>query len=253
MAVEARADAVYLRIWGTAEQKEAAEYLVFEKLNQPTVDCMDDAGFTFEARFRPLWTGWEPDSTESGGWMGALDRAQSDTAIPTDEPATPAEHTADYESTLNRCVNSQDTPSVDSDPPAGVNELSAEFHTLLDQVNEELGPIAPYQKCMTERGVDLQATGETGPTALSMYLQGVMPSSALDRAEPSTEWRTYLDLEGSALEADRACREANYLRGLQLLDQPLADFEAAHAADLRRTATAWQDRYTQATATGYTS
>jgi hypothetical protein len=240
LAVDARADGVYLRLWGTAEQKEAAHYLEFLELNRPTVDCMRASGYPFVPHFTPLWTGWEPDGTETNGWLGHLDRAQSGTAIATDDSWFKPRG-AGYEGAMDRCANQETTAVLDGENPAGTNELSAEFHELLDTVNEQLDPIDSYQDCMSDRGIDVGFTGQTGATGLSLYLQGHMPTDQLDRDVPTEAWSKYLSLETDALAADRACRADNYLRGLRLLDKPLAEFEEQHDAALRGAEAAWRE------------
>ena len=254
-AVEERAAHIYTQIWGTADQKEAAHFLEFQVLNAPTVACMASAGYEFAPSFTQQWMGWTPDATESTGWMGMLGRAPSAQLVveQDQEPAAmPNDDAPGYGEALDGCL--VDEVSVNVGNPVGSDNLSAAFHAMINGINDQLGPISAHTDCMANRGYDLDtADTETGATGVSSYLQGRLPDSALDRADPSKEWRDYLQLESDVLEADRECRQDQYYEGLALLDPLLDAFEAEHGAELRDSETRWALLTEEAVAKGFHS
>ncbi len=253
-AIEERADQIYTQIWGTADKKEAAHYLEFVSLNAATVECMKGAGFDFKPRFTPLWLAWEPNATESNGWLGELDRAPSERAaaraaadIP---PATSSSSSLKgYEDALSACDDSAGGV-VDFSGSPSVEALSLRYHALLDRVGEQLGSIDEYHDCMRGRGFPVGADGESGAAGLQSFLEARMPHGDPDPSSPTAAWSRYLTLENSALEADRQCRTAKYQLGLQILDGLLTDFEAAHEAELRESDAIWSRTHRRALSAG---
>jgi hypothetical protein len=119
---------------------------------------------------------------------------------------------------------------------------------MLEDVSDEIGPIEPYNQCMSEHGIALEESGATG---LAMYFSQITPSSRFNPGSPDEQWAAYLPAEADALAADRDCRGDEYVRALTLLEPRLDEFELKHAEKLATLAAAWQQILNEATAAGY--
>lgn len=242
--VEARSDAIYTKLWGTAEQQEAKHYLDFVNLNQGTVSCMKTAGFTFVPEWVPLYAGYEPNATQTSGWMGELDWAPSDEAARAgdavaEDPYDPP--SAAYDKALDTCGEKNSGFSAQLGSPVGADDASADWDKVVDDISDDLGPIEDYDICMKDNDVPQGTDGlESGAIGLRMYLEGYRPTSVLNANKPNKAWVTYLEREDQALQADRECREDEYLQGLSILGTKLDDFEADHADALAEAEAGWQ-------------
>ena len=242
-AIEARADQIFTSMGGTARQREAAHFLTVNDLNADFVSCMDEAGFEVASVFDPIYTGWEPNSTE-GMWMGELNRALSPQALAM-AASSRSEFDGDrgeaYDGAARTCA--QDEPPQVNREPEGWLELSTEYALALRRVEEQLGPIDGYTDCMNRAGIDyieLNGEGEAGYAGLLMALHGVMPSAPRPGKKPSAEWTDYLDFEARALEADTSCREEKYHEGLRLLAPELDALEASSGAEIEDMRRQWE-------------
>jgi hypothetical protein len=260
--IEGRANAIDAAIAGTGLQREAQNYLTYLDLNRGLWDCLEGKGIAVRrgANFLPLYEGWTPNAT-SGAWMGALHRAPSTTALAgaatnraavgPPEPGT-LEASPEYDQAVTACLktlpsHSTTTYDADSRPyaPDGSEELSAEFHRVLMAVEDELGPIEPYNDCMKEAGFELEDPAG-GFGSLWEMLSDRMGPVPVPGERPSDKWVEYLTFEGAALDADANCRSDAYRRSLLLLSDRLEDFEKEHGSELATMREQWRETLSRA-------
>lgn len=181
--------------------------------------------------------GWKPSTMA----LANADAARAEQSLP---QAGSQEASLEYQEAVESC-QSEDNPVVDlgNQPgvPDGSADLTAEFNKMIWSVDDELGPIDPYEECLAAAGIRYQdvADGAGGWQGLYNYLVGKLPEPPLSDEEPSAEWNSYLRLEAHALEADRDCRAEKYREGLAMLSPMLNDFAAKHAEELTRMAGQW--------------
>jgi hypothetical protein len=255
--VEGQADWTYQQIWGDAEQKDGGQFLANTAIQRPIKECMSGRGLTYPAKFTPLWLGYQSNGT-SGAWMGHLQEAPSKTEVLLTEAhqlerspqVNPDLNKPGYREALAECEK------LSGDPdkvvvPEGTEELGAEFTRLKGAVEDELGSLEPYTKCMAEAGFDLGGMDAEGWTALYMLLTSKMPDPPLSGQEPTEEWTRYLKMEAEALDADETCRAEKYREGLTVLGPRLRVFRQEHAEQLAASERAWADLLKRAEAQGY--
>ena len=261
-AVESRANVIDAAISGTGLQREAEHYLTYLDLNQDLWDCLEGKGIPVRrgANFLPIYEGWTPDAT-SGAWMGGLHRAPSTTALAgaatnraavgPPEPGT-LEASPEYDQAVTVCLENlpgHGTTTYDAGrrpyAPARSDELASELHRVLMAVEDELGPIEPYNQCMQQAGFALpDQTG--GVSALWEMLSDRLGPVPVPGEEPGHKWVEYLEFEDDALDADASCRSEVYRRGLLLLSSRLDDFEKEHGGELSATRQQWQETLSRA-------
>lgn len=262
--VEALANETLAEIAGTAQQREARHYVIFNELNQAYESCMNAQGVDFTAGYHTLFAGYRPKGT-SGQWMGALHRKPSDQALANaaayrDDMVghLPAkEKSAAFVAARAKC-DDEDTAGADQDVVLGESgeiDLEAEFTKMLTDVEEKLGEIAPYTACMQKAGVDYTAEsdGEEGWAGLYLYLTAEMPLPPLPDQTPDKAWQAYLDLEQRALTADTACRGKKYAEGLALLGPSIVSFRERFAGQLQASKDTWGAELEDAQALGFKS
>ncbi len=255
--VEAQADSTYQQIWGDAAQKDAGQFLANAAIQGPIKECMSDRDLTYPAKFTPLWLGYESNGT-SGAWMGHLQEAPSRTErlltearkLEQNPDPNPDLNKPGYRDALTECEKLSGDPDKVV-KPAGTEELSGEYAKLTSPVEEELGSLESYTKCMGEAGVDLEGLDAEGYSALSMHVISKMPNPPRPGEEPSEKWTRFLEYEAEALDADEACRAEKYHEGLALLEPRLREFRKEHADQLVASERAWGALLQQARAKGY--
>lgn len=263
-AVQQRADALYLTIGGSGEQREAVHFLTFKELNSDFVRCMADSGQPVIAEFVTLWSGWTPNPT-SARWMGKLGvlpsrltAANADAAY-LEQPLSGTEaervHAAEYQEAMTRCSDEGDGQVVDLGElpgrPEGADELMAEFARMVENADDSLGPINPYYECMSASGVEVEPhDGLEGVQALYDQLASLRPLPPRPGHDASQSWNKYLQSEAQAVEADATCRADMNARGLAELAGDLEAFEADHREELRLLAEEWDATLARATALG---
>jgi hypothetical protein len=262
-AIEQQAEALVVAISGNASQKEAARFLERTEFLRPYRDCMADAGFASEDVYLPQWAGWTPNATE-GIWMGELQyrvspamAGQAALEASAYEPARAGsvQDREGYREASDRCVAAVD-PDVgeEAGESAAAQQLLVGYHRLIDDVDSLLGSIEPYARCMAEAGFDYRSVviDDDGAQGTFLYLSGGAPAAPLPGADPSAEWVAFLTHEQQVLDADEACRGDTYRRGLAMLAPQLAEFEQAHAQELKDLAAGWDRTLAVARANGFT-
>lgn len=248
--VEQDAAAIFDALTGTATQREAVHYLQFEALNHGFHECLTGHGQEVSTTFVPIWTGYVSNPT-SGAWLGRLNYKPSETALAqrsvalADEAAEAAARVdasdPEYMAAATECV--AETPEVNTNslpgPPAGAQELTGQFEQLMNEVEEELGPISAYQECMGGLGIDLSSAEDEGWQGLYETLTGEMPRPPDPGDEPSAAWTSYLTYETKAIAADTECRQGKYHQGLGLLSPKLDQFAEEHGDEIQRIAIDW--------------
>jgi len=243
-AIEARADNIFTSIGGTALQREAAHYLAVNDMNAAFVNCMDEAGYRVASVFHPIYTGWEPNSTE-GLWMGELNRPLSTHALAV-AASSRSEFEGDrgdaYDKAARNCGEDEPAPVVTE--PEGWLDLNTKYAIALNKVDEQLGPIDEYMDCMKRAGMDYQklsGTSTGGYQGLFLALQGMMPAAPVAGETASAEWTAYLEFEAKAMEADASCRAKKYHEGLLLLASELDALESHSGDAIDEISRQWQD------------
>jgi hypothetical protein len=258
-AVQRMADETLAQLGGTAEQREAAHYLLFRAMNRPYEECMRASGIDFTAEYHTINVGYVPDGT-SGTWMGALNRKPSDfyaanaEAGHDDETGNlpPDQKTPEFTKAQDACDETNATFDIPS-ANQGAPELQAEYFETLSSVEKQLGPIAPYTTCMEQAGIDYTTAsdGEEGWAGLYLYLGAKMPRPPLPGEKADEAWMQYLDLENQSLAADAQCRGDQYAKGLELLGPLLRDLRARNADELQAASETWEGYVTKAAAAGW--
>ena len=258
MDVEGQADWTYQQIWGDAEQKDAGQFLANAAIQGPIKRCMSERGLTYPAKFTPLWLGYETNGT-AGAWMGHLQEAPSTTErlltearkLERNPEPNPDLNKPGYRDAQAECEKLSGDPDKVVKPP-GTQELSGEYSAkVLNPVEDELGSLEPYTKCMGEAGVDLDGLDAEGYSALYMHLSSSMPGPPLPGEEPSEKWSRFLEYEAEALDADEACRAEKYREGLAILEPRLREFRAENSERLLASERAWVELLQRARAQGY--
>ncbi|MFT3874206.1 MAG: hypothetical protein QM714_16440 [Nocardioides sp.] len=154
------ANAIQRQIWGNEAEKEAAHYLGWRAMTDPIADCMADRGMDYYRRFEPVWGGYQPDGL-GDTWTAPHHLKQSDRGLAqaevlpaaVDEPEAPDWVMTDrYRSAAMDCEGEMGDPSRWDSPP-GVAELDDEYDSLLADVEDGLGDVEEYDKCMADEGI----------------------------------------------------------------------------------------------------
>lgn len=258
--IEEHANDVFTRISGTAEQREAVHFLTVGELNKEFIACMSTKGLVVSPEFAPIWAGWEPDAT-SASWMGALNRPPSIHALATVKARrlerAPAPRKAGYGDAAALCsnVNADTDVAIGGSPgePPGYLDLTDDFKEVIFAIDEQLGPIAEYTKCMKNDGIDytLHSEENEGWRGLYLSLSNVMPDPPASEEQPSAEWRKYIEYESAALSADAACRGERHREGLQLLGPQLEEFEQRNLDRIQEVQSQWAAAVDRASRLGF--
>ncbi|MFT3872308.1 MAG: hypothetical protein QM714_06615 [Nocardioides sp.] len=193
---------IYTAIGGTAAQREALHFLEEKELNAGYLDCMASNGEPMQLKFVTLWSGFSPNPS-AGRWMGRLDvrpsvmaLANSEAAHLEHEPPPPPdsrEATEEFQNTMRSCLQKNQEVVVDDEalgkPATG--ELNAEFHMLIEDVDQSLGPIDPYNECMKQAGFDVTSRDDgdlEGWNALYDLLSSRQPRAPERSAGGAVTW-----------------------------------------------------------------
>lgn len=268
-ATHALAAKVTEAIAGDAAGREAVAFRDWRNLNQPTTDCMDEAGFGWEPTFVPMWQGYESPGVVSE-WLAPLQLRLASKDLVSSVAAARAEalpaqdHDVAYERALDTCskrsLEDAELPGTVAGTALGevehqqlADELSAGYTRLLDDVESQLGPIRQYGECMANRGFQVGGGSAGGFSALYINLTSAAPDvgDIPSPGEQSTAvWDKFLDYESRALDADEACRSKEYLEGMALLAPRLEEFVETHQSDIHTLQADWRAIVKEANAAG---
>lgn len=260
-------DDLVARIWGTAEQKDAGQFLSNYWLNVPVEACMAEAGFEFPLPGRSAWprpwVAYVPDGGSGTTWLAALGSHQvSEELLAVARSGAREQRAAvqiesgetsdaEYDAALSGC---EDTRRFEESQPPGADELSGEYTRVVEAVDSELGTPADYLECMAESGYALSDFDGSGFGALYGYLREAAPPSDQVPARGETgsdAWGDFVQLESDALTADSDCRRERYEKGWEQLTQVLEQFQTDHAKDLGSVQRGWERIAQQAQGLGF--
>ncbi|HEY5989552.1 MAG TPA: hypothetical protein VIV12_24710 [Streptosporangiaceae bacterium] len=225
---------------------------------------MAEAGYKLRPRFFPLEKGFQAQGTAGTIWLGEPHRrivsqqaqghvlaARGLDAMDA-EPATGPQSTNAYQRAALRCDSKAAAKAGSPEglvQAKGSEKLSGELSSVIFAVDESLGNPDDYASCMAKSGFDVSGGDDEGYSAMNMYLlRRLPPSSEIPAPGESARsaWTTFLDLEGKVLDADAACRQSEYDRGMAELGPKLADFAEAHKVEIAAVTANWNDMVTRA-------
>lgn len=265
------ADRLHQQINGTAIQREAGNYLVWRALNDPVKECMAKAGYKLRPTFFPLEKGLQAKGNGTSGtiWLGephlriVSEQAQGGVLenrahdAKEAEPATRRQSTDAYQRAAHRCDSKAAAKAGSPESLAqakGSEKLSGELNSVIFAVDESLGNPDDYASCMANSGFDVRGGDDEGYSAMNMYLLRKLPPSSQIPApgeSAGSAWTAFLDLEGKVLDADAACRQSEYERGMAELGPKLANFAEVHKAEIAAVVAKWNNMVTQAQREGF--
>lgn len=256
VAAESEVNEIYLSIWGTSEQQNAARYLGWREMTDPIAECMAGRSLDYYRYFVPIGRTAVPGQTEE--WIGPLNLRQSDLALANAAEINQEQrggegpawvNTEQYRGALLACEAEMGDPSK-YDPPRSVEELSAKFRKVLTSVDHSLGPIGAYNQCMSARGYDISSEGD-GAAGLSKFLRARMPLPPLPDKEPTPTWQEYLVFEHEVLSADSDCRATKHYEGIAKLVPEVDRFADEQNDALVTVREQWHKYLGQARAMGF--
>lgn len=255
--VEAAADRLDEQIWGTPDQREAADYLAHRRVADRLSGCLAESGLVYERLYLPSMAGTRTNATASL-WLGHLHESPSRrwVALSRARRAARADHAARWPDSVGdglawrRCGDGVEG-LVDAGPqlPPETEQLSAAFTAMISAAEQNLPPIDGFTRCMAKFGIDLTGSDVEGATAVHLFLEG-RHSSGRHSSPGADGWRDYLALEAKVLDADETCRGAERRLGLANLAPMLDEFADEHADALARNRAAWASIEAQAARVG---
>lgn len=167
-----------------------------------------------------------------------------------------------YETAIDDCLE-QVPPASDADvaragQPEGTARLVDDWREVMAEAGTRLGgDSSAYVTCMDSSGISALEKAQTdfdeiGPVMTQLAGQaGPPPSPGADPSTYSDDWNRFLDYEGEVIDADLACREEVYRRGIGDMAAVIEDFESRHARDISRAEAGWIDITAEAAELGY--
>lgn len=269
-AVHSDARRVYERFAGTQEQRTEGEVLRAYAGNGAMDECLTERGFPewdwslsrgYPAPYDPLTpTLWfaEPggrvfsdNEVASGPYLLAESEMNSDKA-----------RSSEYETAIDDCLEqvppASDVDLVRAGQPAGTARLVDEWRRLMAEAGSRFGgEYATYVTCMDASDIPALEEAQTsfseiGPVMTRLAGQaGPPPAPGADPSTYSESWNRFLDQEGDVIDADLACREEVYRRGIENIAKVVAEFEGRFASDIARAEAGWSDISAKAADIGY--
>jgi hypothetical protein len=256
----AQADALYLEIAGTVDQRAAGDELAYHIEEDPVTACMVGAGINYTPiPFVNQWQDWPSagSSTFDTSWLAPLsdpeyltqfvqsqaaaqrtagaDRAASDQAYYALSPDAKKA----WDAAMSNCP--EGTGYVDAWHPAGYSELIGLFHNTVNGIDHNIGETYAdsYASCMSNAGY----TNVSDRLDLLAALQSQQPPNGEIPDVGSSggpDWQAWVASVDQAFSADAACRADAYNAGWASLGPALSQFESENAAALAAEEAGWE-------------
>jgi hypothetical protein len=255
-----QADALYLEIAGTADQRAAGDQIAYRIEEDPVTACMTGAGINYApVPFVNQWKDWPSDgsSTFDTSWLAPLNdpdyltqfvqsQAAAQRLAGADEAASDqAYYSLDsaakkaWDAAMSDCP--EGTGYEDAWHPAGYYSLIGLFHNAVDGIDHSIGVTYAdsYTSCMNSAGYP----GVSDRLSLLASLQSQQPPN--DEipevgASGGAEWQSWVAAVDQAFKADATCRADAYTAGWADLGPALGQFETDNAAALAAEEAGWQ-------------
>jgi hypothetical protein len=252
-------------ISGTAPQHSASGFLGNYAEEAPVKECMDAKKLPYEISYLDeaigkktlgMGTSWAyPLMDETVLWNLQVHAQQYPQFLAADE--TPSNHAIEssekYLGALDAC-SKQEGNWEKAAVPADPEHVSYQFFELIRSVEDEIGSVGMYDKCMAEIGYDVKFDDFSGAAGLYQLLWSRAPDWADIPAigdSGGSAWNAYRAWAMKVLQADESCRETKHAEAMHQLAPLIEQFERDNSEAIAQLSDQWRAMVEEATAKGW--
>ncbi len=257
-SIRKEAGASFQRWAGDLAARQAAEVVVFYRLNGASAACMQKRGHSFSRWENAIASAGPDDPLADSLWLQApesrpyseqarlaawSDRMERDVLHkPLDEDAR-----ADALACLDTTRSAGDDEVDAIREPASVQRLQKAWAAALRPIAERYGGPDAYLRCLDAQSIPALG-GKGWRTIDEVYTKAIPePHKIPLPGEAATEdWKAFLALEAPLTKADWRCRESQFAQAITDLPPIVAAFEAKNARDIAEASQHWVEVQRQA-------